>query len=240
VKLSDELYVLPLPVVRDGQTNYLNLALVLDQTEGPTLIDAGLPGQEGAVAEALAPLGLRVEQLRRIILTHQDLDHVGSLAALARASGARVLAHRVEAPAIDGSQTPRFAAPEVLAQRPEMRAVAEQFQPTPVDELLEDGTRLDLGGGLVAVFTPGHSPGHTSLYHEPTKTLITGDALTSNHGVLHGPNPGFTPDMAGAARSARKLAGLDVRTIVCYHGGVVSHDAGGQLRRVAQELAHLT
>jgi hypothetical protein len=43
--------------------------------------------------------------------------------------------------------------------------------------------------------------------------------------------------MATAAQSVRKLAGLDVRAIVCYHGGVVRDDAGGQLRRVAEGLA---
>ena len=64
------------------------------------------------------------------------------------------------------------------------------------------------------------------------------DALTSSEGRLQGPNEGATPDMPTASRSVQKLAELDVLTIICYHGGVVQDDANGQLRRVAQELAH--
>src|SRR6185503_4233367 len=145
-----------------------------------------------------------------IILTHQDIDHVGSLHDLVQASGARVLAHAVETPYIDGSEPPRFARPEILAQRPELRAVAEQFQPTPIDEQLQDGTRLDLAGGVLVISTPGHM----CLYHERTRTLIAGDALTASDGQLMGPNEGATPDMPTASQSVRKLAQLDVQTII--------------------------
>lgn len=233
MKLNDDLYVLPLPIERDGQTMLLNTSLILDAAHGPTLVDTGLPGQHGAVAAALAEAGLQVADLRRIILTHQDIDHVGSLHDLVGTSGARVLAHAVETPFIDGTHPPRFATPEMLAQRPELRPIAERFQYTPVDEQLQDGSRLDLAGGVRVVFTPGHTPGHMCLYHERSGTVIAGDSLTADAGQLMGPNPGATPDMPLAMQSVRKLAELDVRTIVCYHGGVVADDAGGQLRRLA-------
>ena len=237
MKLNDDVYVLPLPLVREGQTAFFNVSLILDATHGATLVDTGLPGQTDAIAAALAEAGLQIADLKRIILTHQDIDHVGTLHDLAQASGARVLAHEVEVPAIDGTVLPRFARPEILAQRPEMRAWAERVQPTPVDEPLQDGARLDLAGGVRIVFTPGHTPGHMCLYLERSKTLIAGDALTASDGQLMGPNQGATPDMPTASQSVRKLAELDVRMIVCYHGGVVAEDANGQLRRVAQGLA---
>jgi glyoxylase-like metal-dependent hydrolase (beta-lactamase superfamily II) len=237
MQLNDDIYVLAVPMVRDGQSFPLNLSLILDAAHGPTLVDTGLPGQQDAIAALLAEAGVQVQDLKRIILTHQDIDHVGSLHDLVQSSGARVLAHTTEVPFIDGTQPPRFARPEVLAQRPELRAVAERFQPTPVDEPLQDGARLDLAGGVRVVFTPGHTPGHMCLYLERSKTLIAGDALTSSEGQLQGPNVGATPDMPTASDSVRKLAELDVRAIVCYHGGVVQDDANGQLRRVAQELA---
>jgi glyoxylase-like metal-dependent hydrolase (beta-lactamase superfamily II) len=233
MKLNDDLYVLPLPSERDGQTMFLNTSLVLDAAQGPALVDTGLPGQHDAVAAALAEAGLSVADLRRIILTHQDIDHVGSLHELAQASAARVLAHAVEAPFIDGTRPPRFATPEMLAQRPELRPIVERFRYTPVDEQLEDGSRLDLAGGVRVIFTPGHTPGHMCLYHERSGTLLAGDSLTAEAGKLMGPNPGATPDMALAMQSVRKLAELDVRAIVCYHGGVVADGAGEQLRRLA-------
>ena len=239
MKLNEDVYVLPLPIARDGQTHYFNVSLIVDQNQGATLVDTGLPGQNDAIAAALAEASLSISDLKRIILTHQDIDHVGTLHDLVQASGASVLAHKIEVPTIDGTKLPRFARPEMLAQRPEMRALAERFQYTPVDQPLEDGAQLDLAGGVRVVFTPGHTPGHMCLYLERSKTLIAGDALTAGDGQLRGPNEGATEDMRTASQSVSKLAELDVDTIICYHGGVVQGDASGQLRRVAQEMSHL-
>jgi glyoxylase-like metal-dependent hydrolase (beta-lactamase superfamily II) len=236
MQINDDLYVLELSFERNGQTSVFNASLILDAAHGPTLVDTGLPGQIELIGAVLAEAGLQIGDLRRIIITHQDIDHVGSLHDIVSATGARVLAYSAEVPTIDGSLPPRFARPETLAQRPELRAVAERFRPTPVDQPLEDGMRLDLAGGVYVVFTPGHTPGHMCLYLERTRTLLAGDALSASDGQLSGPNPGATQDMPAAARSIQKLAALDVATIVCYHGGVVSADAQQQLQRVAEEL----
>ncbi len=85
------------------------------------------------------------------------------------------------------------------------------------------------------VFTPGHTPGHVSLYLERSKVLVAGDALTSEEGYLNGPNLSMTLDIPTALQSIKKLAALEVDTIVCYHGGVVSDDATGQLQRVLRK-----
>jgi glyoxylase-like metal-dependent hydrolase (beta-lactamase superfamily II) len=236
VRLNDDVYVLALPMMRDGRSFPLNLTLVVDAANGPTLIDAGLPGQQDAIAAALAEAGVRVQELKRIVLTHQDIDHVGALHSLVQTSGARVLAHELEAPFIDGTAQPRFALPEVLARWPELRPVAERFQPTPVDEALRDGARLEVAGGVRVIFTPGHTVGHMCLYLERSRTLVAGDALTASDGRLLGPNPNATQDLPTAGASVRKLAELDAQAVVCYHGGVVDDDASGQLRHLAEEL----
>ena len=67
--------------------------------------------------------------------------------------------------------------------------------------------------------------------------MVAGDALTAEGGYLNGPNPPLTLDLRAAVHSVRRLAELDVETIVCYHGGVVGEDANGQLRRVVRELS---
>jgi glyoxylase-like metal-dependent hydrolase (beta-lactamase superfamily II) len=121
----------------------------------------------------------------------------------------------------------------MLEQRPQMREVLERLEPVRVDKHLEDGDRLDLAGGTRVIFTPGH----LSLYLERPKVLVAGDALTAEGGHLNGPNPPFTLDVGEAGRSVRRLAELDVETIVCYHGGVVGDDANGQLRRVVPEVS---
>ena len=84
---------------------------------------------------------------------------------------------------------------------------------------------------------PNFTPGHLSFYLERPKVLVAGDALTAEGGYLNGPNPPLTLDLREAVRSVRRLADLEIDTIVCYHGGVVGEDANGQLRRVVRELS---
>ena len=166
MQIAEGVYVLPIPRGPQGAGGFLNLTLILDMQNGDTLVDAGLPGQAEAIGAALVEAGIGVRDLRRIIFTHQDLDHVGSGAALVRQSDATVLAHPADSPHIEGSLRPLKFTPEMLEQRPQMREVLERLEPVRVDEHLEDGDRLDLAGGTRVIFTPGHTPGHLSLYLE--------------------------------------------------------------------------
>jgi glyoxylase-like metal-dependent hydrolase (beta-lactamase superfamily II) len=233
MRIADGVYVLPIPRGSRGAGGFLNLTLILDEQNGNTLVDAGLPGQAETIGAVLTEVGIGVRDLRRIIFTHQDLDHVDSGAALVRQSGATVLAHPADAAHIDGSLRPLKPSPEMLERRPQMREVLERLEPVRVDEHLADGDRLDLAGGTRVIFTPGH----LSLYLERPKVLVAGDALTAEGGHLNGPNPPLTLDVRAAVRSVRRLADLEIDTIVCYHGGVVSEDANGQLRRVVREAS---
>ena len=237
MRVANSVYVLCIPRGPEDADNYLNLTLIVDEENGNTLVDAGLPDQVEAINAALVEAGIGVRDLRRIIFTHQDLDHVGSGAALVRQSGATVLAHPADAPHIDGSLRPLKPSPEMLEQRPQMREALERLEPVGVDERVEDSALLDLAGGTKVIFTPGHTPGHISLYLERSKVLIAGDTLTAERGYLNGPNQPMTPEMRRAIQSIRRLADLEIDTIVCYHGGVVADDANGQLRRVIEEAS---
>jgi glyoxylase-like metal-dependent hydrolase (beta-lactamase superfamily II) len=237
MRVANSVYVLCIPRGPEDADNYLNLTLIVDEENRTALVDAGLPDQTEVINAALTEAGIGVRDLTLIIFTHQDLDHVGSGAALVRQSGARVLAHSADAPYIGGSLRPLKPSPEMLEQRPHMRKLLERLEPVAVDEQVENGSRLDLAGGTQVVFTPGHTPGHISLYLEGSKVLVAGDALTAERGYLNGPNPSATLDMRTAMQSVKRLADFDVDTIICYHGGVVSEDANGQLRRVIQEAS---
>jgi len=232
VRVNDDLLVLELPL---GEW-IMNLSVILDPVKGHTLVDTGVPGQAALILEKLAEEGISPNDLKQILITHQDIDHIGSLKALKEATGAEVLALDVEIPYIDGTlPSPKRPSPERLEQNPGLKAMLDALERSSVDVPLKDGEVLDLAGGVTVIATPGHTLGHISLYLNRTRTLITGDALTSSEGKLSGPMEMATPDMVSAKESVRKLARLDVEQIVAYHGGLVDKDANEQLRRVAAE-----
>jgi len=218
----------------------LNLSLVVLPGLRATLVDASMPNHLTEVQAALAADGFSPGDIGQIIVTHHDIDHIGSLAQLAAASGAIILAHPDEAAYISGAQKMvKYPSEEVLAQDPKRKEVFDQVGFAPVDQLIEDGEIV--GGGVRVIATPGHCPGHISLFVEGSKILIAGDALTSIDGRLAGPGVRATPDMPTAIKSVRKLASLpEVSAIVTYHGGLVTDDPLGQLQRVADELEATT
>lgn len=97
---------------------------------------------------------------------------------------------------------------------------------------LKDGDEVF---GLQIVGTPGHTAGHVSVFDPSTGALVAGDALRATAG-LEGPDARYTADMAQAAASVRKLAALDVRTILPGHGAPVTTGAADALKKLAQSL----
>ncbi|AWN22867.1 MBL fold metallo-hydrolase [Deinococcus irradiatisoli] len=244
MRLNDDVAALEIGATLMGGQTLIHPAVILDEVAGHTLVDAGMPGMEGAIEAALAELGIGLGDIRQVIVTHHDLDHIGGLPAVVAASGAQVWALEREVPFIEGQERPQKMPPpervaEMLADpatSPAMRAMLSAPPTTAkVDRALQDGEVLPLAGGVRVVATPGHTKGHLSLFAERSRTLITGDALTSKDGQLHGPMERATPDMPTAWQSANKLAQLGAQTVLTYHGGVVSENADEQLRQVAAQ-----
>src|SRR5256885_89463 len=75
---------------------------VIVEREGLTLIDAGMPRSEGKIGAYVRGIGRELGEVRRIVLTHQHVDHVGGAAALAEQTGAEVIASVGDALAIEG------------------------------------------------------------------------------------------------------------------------------------------
>ncbi|GGF71767.1 hydrolase [Paenibacillus albidus] len=217
------------------------------------LVDTGYPGLLNAFKEALDKCSVPWSKLRQIIITHQDLDHIGSLTDILKEHGAlpkTVLAHRLEKPYIEGSSMLLKHTPEALAAAeatlpPEVpeewrRAFLHVLSNPPkgrVDITLADGEQLPVAGGLTVIHTPGHSPGHLSLYHHTSRTLIAADALTvANNGELCGPDPAATPDMETALASLAKLAAFEIDTVICYHGGLYRGEASRRIAELARGL----
>jgi glyoxylase-like metal-dependent hydrolase (beta-lactamase superfamily II) len=193
------------------------------------LIDTGFPGQKDAIVQAITDVGFLAERLSHIIITHQDLDHIGCVLDLLELSPcAQVLVHVNEAPYIDGRKTPiKLAA--MLAQYdslPEDRKVwCDNFKDgyanrkITANQALSDGDALPICGGIEVIHTPGHTPGHICLFLRESGILVCGDAMNIEGGKVIGPNPQHTYDMDLALRSAEKVKGFPFCAVVAYHGG---------------------
>ncbi len=216
--------------------------------ERAVLVDTGFPGQLPLFLAAMEQAGIPLEKLAAIIVTHQDIDHIGSLPDILKEAPQKieVCAHAVEKPFIQGEQRLLKLTPEVIAravasfpaEMPEQarKAFQARLENPPranVDKTIDDGEVLPYCGGITVINTPGHTPGHICLYHQPSKTLITGDALRVADGQLLGPSPQATLDMPLALQSLKKLTRYDIETVICYHGGLYAAGANQRLAELA-------
>jgi glyoxylase-like metal-dependent hydrolase (beta-lactamase superfamily II) len=206
-----------------------NTYILVDE-DGLTVIDAGMPGSEKKILAYLVKLGKNASDVKRIVLTHSDIDHVGGLAALAGESGARTYASQIEAEAIaTGKPSRQIQASGFSIRRFLFALLSPLFKAKPfqVDEMLTEGQTLPVLGGLRVVETPGHTPGHISLYAEKATVLFCGDSMVSDEDGLHGSRPEATWDADQARKSVRKQTDLGA-SIVCTGHGPVIRDPGGK------------
>ncbi len=192
------------------------------------LVDTGVPGSGAAIRHACLSAGVPYDRLNHIILTHDDIDHIGSLGDIigGAAGPIEVLAHQAEIAQIESGR-PGKMTPERLASMPEnMRQVFERVlerlreQHVRVTRPLAGGERLTYCGGISVIHTPGHTVGHICLYLEQSRILIAGDALALDGGVLRPSSPALSYDAHQAVASTRQLAAFDIESVICYHGGL--------------------
>lgn len=205
---------------------------------GPIVFDCGYPWSGRALVAGLETLGCRPADIRTIAITHADFDHIGRLAPLAAASGAEVLAHEQEAPLIANDRW--RALPGAGQALDAVHLVAPILyrlwpaRPARVTRPLQDGEAI--GGGWVAVHTPGHTPGHTAYFHPASRTLIAGDAVGSvRRGRIRLPKRSYAEDWDTALASVRKLAALEPE-VICFGHGPELHGAADMLNPLAATL----
>lgn len=207
--------------------NDIVASYLIDTDEGITLVDAGLPGHWRDLQDELEAIGKSPRDIRGLILTHGDSDHIGFAERLRHEHGVPVYVHAADAVRTQTGEKPktplgrmRFA-PTLGFFAYGLRKNA--FRTAYVQEVVtvKDGQVLDLPGSPVILGMPGHSPGSIAVHVPIADAVFVGDALTTRH-VLTGrqglqPAP-FTDDPAEASESLERLAALDVSWVLPGHG----------------------
>ena len=223
-----------------GPGSALNICLLVEDGL-VTMIDAGLPGSSAGILAYLDEIGLPARAVRRVIVTHHHVDHVGGLAEIVERCGAEVWAHTDDAAVIEGAAPRSGIPPErvaaLLAAVPaEQRAAAaarmkqmNEVVSAAVDLRLVGGEELGVLGGVRIVHSPGHTAGHLCLYLPALSLLLAGDLLRLEGGVIREAPAGFATDAAQALDSARQAAALGFERFIGYHGGLAVSGAGEML-----------
>jgi len=191
------------------------------------LVDSGYPGMFDAMCAEIAKCGFKPEQITKLILTHQDIDHIGN-ARLFKERGAQVLAYEEESPFIQGDK-PLTKLSDMEANfdslPPERKGFYQMLKDAipnmsvHVDVRLTDGETLPICGGIEVIHTPGHTPGHIVLKLLKSGIVVCGDAANISDGKLVGANSAMTHDMAAAEESFKKILELGASAYECYHTG---------------------
>ncbi|MDF2473279.1 MAG: beta-lactamase protein [Anaerocolumna sp.] len=215
-----------------NETDQVIHPVILKDKNYMVLVDCGYPGFLPLIEDAMKLEGLECSQLTHVVITHQDYDHIGSLSDLKqRYPQIKVVSSIQESPYISGDiKSLRLEQAEKMQESlPEdQKSFGEFFcntlrsvETAKVDITVNDGDQFDWCGGCQILSTPGHTPGHISLYVIEEKALITGDAAALENGTLVIANPQFTLDLECAAKSLEKINNLGAKRYICYHGGVL-------------------
>lgn len=223
-----EIIELPIEFEFNGQTNWIFPSLIVLNNE-LTLVDTGYTNFLPLIENEILKNGYEMKNLKNIIITHYDDDHIGSLYNFKeKFPWINIIASEVESKYISGEvKSERLVQAEKMlaTMSDEEKEFGEWFvqqlknlKHVPIDEKVHDGDRI-LDNKCKVIATPGHTSGHISLYFPSLKSVITGDASVIENQELVIANPYFCLDINKAEQSLTKIKELEADTYYCYHGG---------------------
>lgn len=234
---------------------FVNFYMIQDETTGNwALVDAGLKWSASCIRKMAAELFGEGNRPSAIILTHGHFDHVGALETIVEEWDVPVYAHEMEMPYLNGKSAYPPPDPSVGGG---MMATMSFAYPTGPINISEHLRRLPFDGSIPGlpdwkyIHTPGHTPGHISLYREKDGVLIAGDAFVTTKAEsavfalsgmkqMSGPPKYFTCNWASAKQSVIKLQGLHPEIAATGHGKPMEgQELHVELQRLASEFDKL-
>jgi glyoxylase-like metal-dependent hydrolase (beta-lactamase superfamily II) len=205
----------------------VNSFAFVDDDGQVTLVDAGTKRAPKRIVAGLEHIGVAPSDVTRLVVTHAHPDHVGGLATMRGRTGATVSVHERDAAYVREGKGPVLDRTRLGGRLLRRNSAGP---PTPVDVELVDGQVLDIAGGLRVVHTPGHTPGHVALLHEPTGVLVTGDSIWNMRGRMTWSVPMFCTDFAMSKETAGVLGELDYEVAAFTHGPEIRDGAREAVR----------
>lgn len=190
---------------------------IYEEGEETYLIDTGFSRKAKPIIQAFRNANVPLARVRKLLLTHHHIDHMGGAAYLLQNTQAPISCHTDDVQFVDG----RRKAPMPLLMRLFIRV-----HPAPVATVLKDGDQV---GQLRVIHAPGHTPGEVVFYHAARKILFSGDAVVERKGKLTLPAPGYASNLAQAVESLTRLRALDVELLLPGHGVPVTSDVASSL-----------
>lgn len=242
MKIADGIEMLDLSIDIMGNKSIIHPMILWDKDK-TILVDAGCPGQLSQIQEGFKKIGLSLSELDKLILTHHDIDHIGGAADIIKnlSKEIEIIAHKKERSYIHLKKRPikiMKLESQFKSISAETKAIYENLKVSykrygvSVNRTVKSGENLPFCGGIKVIYTPGHTPGHISLYVKESKVLIAGDALFIENGMLTPPPKfiNFNNDLA--LKSLSKFIQYDIRTVICYHGGVYNKNVNQSIAKL--------
>lgn len=215
--------------VEDAYTNWY----LVEDDDGLTVVDAGVPTSWGSLESALRDLGRSLHDIRAVVLTHAHFDHVGFAERARRQLGVPVHVHEDDVPLTRHPWHYDFERPRSLYFATQLQALpivaalvrTRAFWPTPIKEVVRygDSGTLPVPGAPRIVHTPGHTIGHCALHLADRDVVIAGDALVmlDPYTARKGPRlvaRAATADVERDLRTLDNIAATGARTVLTGHG----------------------
>lgn len=204
--------------------------LIIDRDKQLILVDTGYFGYYKKIFKYVKQLGFKPEDIKHVLITHADGDHIGSLKKIKQYTNARIYASKKAEEYLTSGTNPRHL-PSILNYFIQILSRV-LIKPSKIDCYFEDGSEISLAGGIEVIRTPGHTDDHYSFWWKEKKVLFSGDVFTNfkkiqvSHSVMNFDN-------VAIYSSAKKLIDLNPK-IIC-----VGHGVGVWTERKKQELEEL-